>query len=347
MLSFYAVGDPHLEGIKKLFPNKDTVKIQLDHLAKIADHAIDNKITYIFLLGDIFDNPFPEKESVLKLLKLFKKYNNINWIAILGNHDFSNIQDTSLDVMEYIAHELKALPNVKILFRPYLEKIDGINLCFLPYPYHKREIKTRKPCIVFAHIDINGAKHNNNKVVSNAFNINLINTQGDYWVLGHIHSHQKIGKRTIYNGTSLQKNFGEEPNKGFVKYTAHYNKGKLIVKHKRIFIDLPYTLHNIQIKKPEDLHKLEKNSNKYYKIFVHEGVTLPPNIQEKYPILKIQGYKDKNFNLEKSTIDINKDLNVIFSPTKGLVKYLVNDYKMTKKNAKKAKKIVKNIVGNL
>lgn len=351
-VDFLAVGDLHLMGLRSLFGplGDDYILRSVD---KALSYARSNNIKAIIVLGDIFDNPHPTKDVMVKLLTYFYSNKDLNFYMILGNHDIENTEIHSLPLFEFLSQS-QLLPNLKVYTVPTFERVENIPFCFLPWPHIKLiETKTKRPSITcnIAHIALKGAKANNGRPLTEGFSLK---TNKDYWIIGDLHAYQKYNKKIIYPGTMFQKNFGEGLPKGFLHVTATLSKTKELVGMVWRFkpIDPVFLLENLKIESLEDLEKVEynKKSVKLYKLFVSADCVLPQDLLTKYPnIVSVRGYKsvvdlsqimsDNELLVDSEKIEFNQK-NLVFI---GLDDFLKANGLTTKK-IKKAQKIVASLL---
>ncbi len=184
---------------------------------KIIDAAINNKVHFVLIAGDVFDN---EARSV-KATRFFKKQcerlnnNNIDIFLINGNHDPYRI-----------GGELLELPsNVKICDT---EEVSTFNIYdkdkliarVLGQSY-RGKAESRKMYTFYTTPDQSvyniGLLHtqldpNNNNYVPVSKNDLMDNNHIDYWALGHIHEKKVINDHIpyiIYPGIPQGRDIGE------------------------------------------------------------------------------------------------------------------------------------------
>lgn len=335
MPKFCFVGDLHFEALEKYYP-KDTNpnKFIFEQLTKVINYCRRAEITNIFQLGDVFDHPYPDQKSIKDFLAFLYEHQDLNFYIIAGNHDYSNIKTTSLEVGSFLS-ETKLLNNVKIFTKPQHEVVEGINVFFSPYPsYKKFDYLMDTACLCLGHFEVKGAKHDSGQLIKNGVAKEDLSAN-DYWVLGHLHRHQPLTPQIYYTGTMLQYNFGEPLPKGFVISninTDDLNKA-LLVDHYYVELDTPYVLENMIINKQDDFNNIKCNDDKYYyKLFIEgNDIVIPQkflngSITNIYKIIRLQDTKTEN-NLVDQTLSeaFNEDTlkEQLFEPLGGLDDYLL------------------------
>lgn len=341
MLNAVSTSDWHLcGGLARLFPEKALQK-QMAEIEKPFQHCAENGIVHLFNPGDLTDKARMDEATFIALVTLLLKYDqHINFYYILGNHDFDHIGKTAMDVLEVFV-ENSAFKNVHLFRKPEVLEIDGVSVGFVPFP-HKEAPKSKKPKIVFAHIEEEGAMGDNGRPLKHSESgQSLIRDPRDFVISGHLHTYQYLrARRTLFNGSLYQKNFGESLPKGFVEIKAKYVEGELQVKHQFINSKPEFELHELLIESEADWDKLQRNENMLYKVKVAHGVITPKNITREFPnIIYLNGVGfagrevDTSAKVEFSSIPT-------ITPLTGLVKYLM-EFDIEKPEAKKAVRMVK------
>ena len=215
MPKFCFVGDLHFEALDKYYAKETNPNnFIFEQLEKVISYCRKAEIKNIFQLGDVFDHPYPDQKSIREFLHFLYKHNDLNFYIIAGNHDYSNIKTTSLEVGTFLS-ETNLLSNVKIFTKAHHEIVEGVNIFFAPYPVFKKfDYLKGTPCICLGHFEVKGAKHDSGQLIKSGVNSEELDKE-DYWILGHLHRHQNINPKVFYTGTMLQYNFGEPLPKGF------------------------------------------------------------------------------------------------------------------------------------
>lgn len=202
MLSFLTIGDLHLDRLASIFTNH--LELQFGLIEQAIQFAISKQIKHVFFLGDIANSPKLSLEASLHLLRFLVKYDKqLNLHFILGNHDYNRIGVHSLVLFEYLSKCM--FQTVVIHSQP--DSMGRVN--FLPFPHH---LALSEGSINIAHIERNGAQMDNGFTITNG-----IDPDGNWWISGHLHTKQKIGK-TWYPGTLYPLSVMEKGPKGFAYF---------------------------------------------------------------------------------------------------------------------------------
>src|SRR5579862_3494240 len=208
------IGDPHFKQKKELEG--------ADYIEKIIQIALDNKITFIVILGDVLDTHEKVFVGPHNLAEdFFEKLSNIAPLYVLiGNHDYINNQQFL--TKNHIFGPFKKWKNVFIVDYPLLVNIEDKTFVFVPYVPPGRFIEALNKLVlseeseeweladcIFAHQEFRGCKMGIFESVI-----------GDEWdesyplvISGHIHNSQKVGSNILYPGSSIQHTFAETDNK--------------------------------------------------------------------------------------------------------------------------------------
>lgn len=192
---------------------------------RIFDQAAETALRLnipIFFLGDLFNN---RKNQTLRSLLVFrniiKKWKEIDFYAIPGNHDKTDLNsvDSFLDIADEFEnfHLFKYADNVQI---------GEINCCFLPYFVEDSEefsirlerlkstmIPNRSKAFLFCHAGITGVKNNDGSTVENNLKVKDFEWFDQVYI-GHYHNASDLSKKIHYIGSSFPHNFGENNEKG-------------------------------------------------------------------------------------------------------------------------------------
>lgn len=309
MKKFCFIGDLHFEALDKYFKKETNPnKYIFEQLTKIINYCRKAEIKNIFQLGDVFDHPHPDQKSIKDFIQFLHNHSDLNFHIIAGNHDYSNIKTTSLEIGTFLSEE-KILPNVNIYTKPHHSIIEGVNVFFAPYLSHQKfDYLSNTQCICLGHFEVKGAKHDSGQLIKNGVAKEELDSK-DFWVLGHLHRHQNLDPKVYYVGTALQYNFGEPLPKGFVISNISEINNIIEVQHNYIELDTPYCLENININKQDDFNNLHYNNEKYfYKLFINSAsIIIPQNIlngsvSNIYKIIR-------SYNNEENPNSISSDLN--------------------------------------
>lgn len=344
MLRGISTSDWHLDGgLTRVFPIKSLEK-QLNEIRKVFQYAIENDIRHIFMPGDLSDKARLSEATLIALISMllqFDKY--VSFYYTLGNHDVAHVGKTSLDVLKVFA-DSGVFKNVHLFSAPEVRVIDGVEVGFVPYP-HKALPKSKKPRLIFAHIEESGAVGDYGVALKSA-HMTVDRTPEDFVISGHLHTYQFLkNKRTLYNGALYQKTFGESINKGFVEFQAKYREGDLLVKHEFINTKPGFRLDTLKIEAREDWEQLEKGEHVFYRIYLGEGVVTPKDIVREYPnIIQINGSTYRGQAVVEDKVDAASIPKI--TALTGLREFLLR-YELTKPEMKRAVKMVREAINEI
>lgn len=335
MLHFISTSDWHFEGLEKLFPTKH-LDLQLAQIRKIYAYAIENGIKHVFVPGDIADVPHMEWSTYIKLVTLLKEYDgHIHTYYLAGNHDFSDIKRTSLDLLQLLVDN-----NFFKTFHLYLSPedaiIDDVPVAFLPYPLNSKDAKKS---LNFAHITVPGAIGDNGRVIKDSDH-EFEHPDKGFIISGHIHQYQHMkNQRVIYNGNPYQKNFGESLPKGFIEAKASVVKKRVTVKHKQIVLKPNFKLINKLVETQDDLSGLSDSPLVRYKLKLSGDILLPSDLRIQHPnIHSITDIRNKAITLEDESSEKSVS-SVSIDPIEGL-NMALKSRGLAKKDRQKAKGLV-------
>jgi len=228
MAKFLLVSDVHIHPHKK---NEQRLYDCLNALEWAFETAIENNIQSILFCGDLFQTR--QKIDVLsyqKTFELFEKYalSNLTVYLLLGNHDLWHKDKSDISSV----NPLRSIPNVTIIAKPSVLKIEGVPVAFLPYtenPIVDVKLIEDKAKILCGHVAIDGAllnqKYSTKADVSVEFDGDMQKVGVDIFdsfdrvFLGHYHAAQVLNDKVEYVGSPLQLNFGEaEQDKHIIIY---------------------------------------------------------------------------------------------------------------------------------
>lgn len=341
-LSGVVTADWHLGGMAKVF--QDPLSRQIAEIHKPYKFAIERGIERVFVPGDMSDIARLGEHELIALITLLLNYDEYIYTDyVLGNHDVSHLGKTSMDVLKVLS-DSGFFKRFRVHTKPVAEKIDGVYVSYLPYPFFE-VAKAKLPPVVFGHVELIGAIGDNGRPMREGHDDKLKRQKGDFLITGHIHQYQYLeSKRAIYPGTLYQKNFGESLPKGFIEFTAKYKNDRLIVDHEFVNSHPNFNLVTKLIRSNKDFDKLSSDQDKRYKLLIEEGVIVPKNLTLDFPnIVYINGASSKvKPNMEGEVVgdqmvsiqDMPK-----FGITTGLTKYL-KDSQLDKKQIRRAKELV-------
>lgn len=174
--------------------------------------------------GDIFHS---RKSQTQTLFKVFQKkildeifeVEDIDLIAIPGNHDKTDYTDTYSFLSPFLHHprfhlhedatQIALSKEVMLYLVPFFDD-EQYSTC-LNVADHQANLKTKN--VLLTHVEIKGALTNGGEVTDKGI------SQGDYCkfdqvLVGHFHNRNSINSKIHYIGAAYQHNFGEDEKKG-------------------------------------------------------------------------------------------------------------------------------------
>lgn len=270
------VGDLHLGKLQHRVDGH--LALQMRGLDKIMTEVRENGLSSVVLLGDVFDRPSVSPSLVIELLRFFIRNKDLQFHWVMGNHDRTSKAEATVDILLELS-TLEALPNLRIYDEPTAVKGVG----FLPFP-HKKPLKGT--VLSFAHVDRPGARMDTGRVLSSEGEWDESHT----FIIGHIHTAQRVGKRTYYTGAPWQLSFGEQGPKHWAIVTYDPKDAKAF-RYEEKPINPPYRMVNLTVTSKKELKGLDPHPT-YYKLTL-EGVQLPPTFLVDNPNVEVRGFTVK------------------------------------------------------
>lgn len=337
ILEGVAASDFHLQGLDKHFDDgDDRIIAEID---KIYQYCLTNGIKHFFMPGDMSDTPDIGWDTYGKLFMLLKKYDGKVWTYyIAGNHDFADIENTSMNFLELLARS-NVFKTFKIYLKPAREVIDDVPVNFLPFPCLETLSKGKMGGLNFAHVEYSGAIGDNGRALKTKHELST--HKNDFTISGHIHQYQYMkAKRAVYCGNPFQKNFGESLPKGFVHFRAEVKGNRVDVEHKFVENKPGFTLQTVHVNDLNDFKKLRHDDSIRYRLIIDEEVPIPPDLRVKYPNITgeiRQSGKTVKHSIEEAEQQLNKPS---INPRTGLKQFLAAEG-LDKKSIKQAIEEVK------
>tara|TARA_B100000700_G_scaffold88627_1_gene99984 strand:- start:102980 stop:104047 length:1068 start_codon:yes stop_codon:yes gene_type:complete len=278
-LEAIATSDWHFMGLAKHFPNH--VERTIYELDKIYQYAVANGIPYVLVPGDISDTPHMPYEVYIALVLFLKKYDGlVETHYIPGNHDFSDVKKTSMDLLS-VLQQNQFFESFHLHMGHTEIELEDVPINFLPYPWNEAPASDI-PHLNFSHISYNGAIGDNGRKIR--VKDEFIQNPGDFNISGHIHQYQYMeSKRALYCGNPFQKNFGEKLPKGFVHFKAKLKDERIAFKHKFVDNKPDFRLINMNIESREDFARLSDSDSIRYKLWLAAGVEIPKDLRLRFP----------------------------------------------------------------
>ncbi|MDK7882950.1 metallophosphoesterase family protein [Lactobacillus iners] len=192
---------------------------------KAVNFAIDNDVDLVLLAGDTFDSIHPTPQSKIFFANQIKRLvdRQIQVVMVLGNHDYSQIDDLLLDESPYfkIIGSNEQIEQVDFMTKSqYKYRVVGFSYqhnhitedIIAKYPPKSTSIYT----IGLAHAGMKQSSVDQNNYAP--FTLNEVkNLNYDYFALGHIHLRQVLSQEPwiVYSGNLQGRHVNEKDAKGF------------------------------------------------------------------------------------------------------------------------------------
>lgn len=321
-MNFVHMADMHFDtpftnlSLKNNFGKKRRLD-QREIFKKIIKYIQENKIEYLFISGDLYENEYIQKTTIEYINELFKEIPQTKIFITPGNHD-PYLKNSMYNNFEWSK-------NVKI-FTSNIEKIEtpeadiyGVGFDdFYSTGLNIENIKIEnknKINILITHGSLNTS--DKMQLQYNPMNKNKLKELGfDYIALGHIHKpdyNTEPNQRIVYPGSTISMGFDELGEHGFI--TGNLNKQKLelsfIPADNKEFKELEFDVSNINDfeKLIEEINNLKLDENKFYKIILIGKRNFEIDILELNKfilienIIKIKNKTILNYNLEELAND--------------------------------------------
>lgn len=214
MVKFAHIADVHLGGWKQQ-PLQD---LNLASFKKAAEACIHEKVEFVLIAGDLFDNAFPPIDVLKETFAEFKKLKDagIPCFLIAGSHDYSVSGKTFLDVLEKAGFCKNVAvfedKDGKIMLQPTVYK--GVAIYGYPGKTSSLELEDLRRAhfneapgmfkIFMLHTTIDKARGN--------LPIDALETEkvpkADYYAMGHLHIDFQY-ENFVYPGPVFPNNFQE------------------------------------------------------------------------------------------------------------------------------------------
>ena len=237
---FAHFADVHWRGLTRHKEYRESFQDAFETLRK-------EKVDGIFIVGDIVHSKTQgiSPELIDNLCWWFKELSKISKVYVtLGNHDGLIMNKDREDAISPI---IRALNIEEIILSKYTETFD-INeeisvtnfSCFDEENWTSVSLDKSKINIGLFHGAVTGSETDINWELDGEVDEGFFKGF-DFVFLGDIHKHQYLDKerRIAYCGSTIQQNFGETPNKGFMIWEID-SKKKYNSKHVKVSHTMPY-----------------------------------------------------------------------------------------------------------
>ncbi len=292
---------------------------------KVIQFIKENKIEYLFISGDLYEQKYVKKSTIEYINRLFREIPNTKIFIAPGNHDPF--------IKNSYYNQFKWNENVKI-FNSKIEKVETEDAYIYGYGFddfyctdcniEDLEIEKKdKKNILIIHGTIDGATIEEKQYNSMAKSM-LKSKKFDYVALGHIHKldyNTEEKQRIVYPGSMISLGFDELGNHGMIVGEIDGDKLNLefikLDEEEFIEIELDVTKFYSKADLIEKINSLEIKENQYVKIILKGNRNFEINTYEIIKFLennRIIKVKDKTkiaYDLEK--ISHNNTLKGLFA----------------------------------
>lgn len=241
---------------------------------KIITYIKENDVKYLFIAGDLYENEYVKKSTIIYINDLFKEIPETKIFIAPGNHD------------PYIKNSYYAnfnfVPNVHIFKGNFecKEMVDAniYGMGFTSF-YCKDtnfgnlvKIENGKPNILVMHASLNGGIEENREY-NPVLESKLETLEMNYTALGHIHKpyyNEKKNQNIVYSGSPMSFGFDELGKHGMI--IGEIDKDKLNLEFIELddleFTVLKQDVENFNSKEDliEYINEIQLEENKLYKI---------------------------------------------------------------------------------
>ncbi len=283
------IGDLHLDG-KLLQYAPDLNSIIENEVRSVLLRARGEGVDTAILYGDLCERPVMSDDGKAALSRLFVEFRDMDFLVLKGNHDASDTQACSLDLLAEQVR-LGLFPNVTFALNApvvaYPDTDTPINL--LPWPIQD----TRADMLNVLHTEASGATWETGRAVDHGIDTKHL------CVVGHIHKAQRV-RNTHFSGTLYQTSFGEPEEKFFhqIAYTGEPKSTKVrLIRHHPALV-----LRNVVIDDMDGYRSLVEDCESdtgtpriLRKVFFKgDSLSLPPDaFAGLSSVVKTQGFKSK------------------------------------------------------
>lgn len=369
-MRFVHIADVHFDSPFTLLSSKENFADirrleQRETFKKVIDYIDENKIPYLFISGDLYEQEYIRKSTIEYINNLFKTIPDTKIFISPGNHDPYLINSF---------YNTFSWNNNVIIFNSEVQKIemDDVDIYGFGFsdfyctgfPIEKIEIKNKdKINILVIHGSLDASKTLDMQY--NPINSNKLKEIGfDYVALGHIHKTNYIDNKNnfIYPGSLISFGFDELGEHGMLCVELNKNNSenninnsekinklnkinkeiKFIKLDNRIFEEILLNISEINSEEEliEKTNNLKLEKNKFYKIILNgiKKTEINKNkilsLMSTNNILKIEDRTQLDYDIDK--LAQQKNLKGIFVK-KMLEKF--KDGKIDKNEIKKALEI--------
>ena len=277
---------------------------------KMIDYIKENKIEYLFIAGDLYENEYIRKSTIDYINACFKQILDTKIYITPGNHDpylvnsYYNKYEWSENV--HIFTKLDKVSNGIVNIYGYGFEDFRFNKVIPPVDLDYSKIN-----ILVMHADLNGTSSETGEYNS-ILESDLKKSNFNYVALGHIHKNNfEQNKNIIYPGSMISGGFDELGTHGMIVGEINKETKKLSIQliplDDKEFIEIELDIANINSKEEliENINNIKIDNNKYYKVVLtgNKNIEIDTNELMKYinskNIIKLKDNTKVGYDLEK------------------------------------------------
>lgn len=278
---------------------------------KMIEYIEKEKIEYLFIAGDLYEQNYIQEATIEYINNLFKNIPNTKIFISPGNHD-PKLKNSYYNNFKWNENVYIFNSEMEIF---EFDDVDIYGYGFDDFYFEKNKIENieiknkNKINILITHADVDASS--TSEMIYNPIKKNKLKEKGfDYIALGHVHKRQIIDENIVYAGSFISLGFDELGEHGMldVKLDKKELEMKFIKLDNREFKESKIDITNINTKEEliEKLNNLEIPENMMYKIIL-EGTR---NFEiETSKILKL--IEQKNILKIKNNTKIKYDLETL------------------------------------
>lgn len=314
---------------------------------KIIEYIEQNKVEYLFICGDLYEQEYVKQSTIEYINQLFKQIPETKIYIVAGNHDpylknsYYNQYNWS-DNVYIFSNELTKIDNGNIHIYGY-----GFNSFYMQNSLIEQiNIQEKQDInILLTHGSIDSSKDENYNQYNPISKNQLQKIGFNYVALGHIHKlsyKDEENQNIVYPGSTISLGFDELGEHGMIIGEIDDNKKlniEFIPLDEKEFVETTLDVSNIFTKEEliEKINMLELLENKFYKVILigERNFEINKYEIEKYVDEKIIKIKN-NTNIKQNLEEIAKQNNL-----KGI--FVKNMLEKIKENPEQKEKITRAI----
>lgn len=191
---------------------------------KVIDYCKENKIDYLFIVGDLYEHEYVRKSSIEYINQLFTEISNTKILITPGNHD-PYIKGSYYENFDWSENVYICKKDFEIIHEP---EVDFYMTAFTDFYKNESLIddikieNLNKTNILLTHCDLNGVKDKNGFSYNPILESKLNALNFDYVAMGHIHkTNFAENKKMVYPGSTISFGFDELGEHGMIARRNH------------------------------------------------------------------------------------------------------------------------------